>query len=186
MPSEPDAKLRAVVGDGSVVLEYGSGGSTFVALDKGAAHVTTVESDSAWAARLETALGAAYASDRFSVRHVDVGKTGDWGRPVNRAGSGRYHLYPCAVWDAPEFQQPDVVLIDGRFRTACFVTTLLSTKSPVTILFDDYVSRDNYHWVETLCPVSEIAGRMAVFKAGPTTLTPDMLTRVAGSYADPR
>ena len=43
---------------------------------------------------------------------------------------------------------PDFVLIDGRFRVAAFLTTLLRTRPGVKIVFDDYPKRRKNHVVE--------------------------------------
>ena len=60
-----------------------------------------------------------------------------------------------------------MILIDGRFRIACFVTAYLRTTKPVIVLFDDYVDRPHYHVVERLLKPSEYVGRMARFDLQP-------------------
>jgi hypothetical protein len=37
--------------------------------------------------------------------------------------------------------KPDLVLIDGRFRLACFLHPLLAAAPGTPILFDDYTNR---------------------------------------------
>lgn len=176
-----DACARA-----QVVLEYGSGGSTFAALRAGAPFVMAVDSDRAWAERISGALGAEFPADRFLVHHADIGPTLPWGRPAKNAAFRRFHLYPTAIWDHPRFRHPDVVLIDGRFRVACFLAVMIRCTRPVTVLFDDYIDREPYHWIEELVPAPEMIGRMARFAVHPQTLPPGQLTRFAGAFTDPR
>ncbi|WP_240997067.1 hypothetical protein, partial [Pseudomonas viridiflava] len=57
-----------------------------------------------------------------------------------------FHTYPLKVWDEPYFEQPDVILIDGRFRIACFVTAYLRATKPMIVLFDDYLDRPHTMW----------------------------------------
>lgn len=183
-PERPAKKLTDCYSRASCVLEYGSGGSSFVALEKGA-QLITVESDASWAARIREALTASFPAANCLVHHVDIGRTGAWGRPSTYEGFRNYHAYPSAVWDLDDFVQPDVVLIDGRFRPACFVTVALRTTRPITVLFDDYIDRPDYHWVEDLSKPVEMVGRMAVFELEPMSLPRGMLTRILSSFANP-
>ncbi|MBT9383294.1 glycosyltransferase family 2 protein [Pseudooceanicola sp. CBS1P-1] len=184
LPEAEAEVLRAAYARARVILEYGSGGSTFVALDGPAEAVFAVESDADWARRIRTALRAGDPGRRVRVHHADIGKTGAWGKPVNRRAAERFHLYATGIWDAEKFRQPDVVLIDGRFRAACFMTVLLRTTSPVTVLFDDYTERPEYHWIEDYLTPSRVVGRMAIFEASPMAFPTDDLSRVVGAYAD--
>jgi hypothetical protein len=165
------------------ILEYGSGGSTVLAAELGK-RVTSVESDRGWAARLERKL--AEVSSGAQVHYVDVGPTGKWGRPVDNSNAAAFHRYALSVWDRPDFEAPDLVLIDGRFRAACLVAVLLRATRPTTVLFDDYVPRRHYHGVEHLAPREETVGRMARFTVTPGPIPPEMLTEAIGWFSDPR
>lgn len=186
LPEDAAAALRDACADARVVLEYGSGGSTFLALEAGVGFVASVESDAQWAADIGAALSARFADDRFLVHHADIGPTKAWGQPADRSGFRRYPLYATEIWDHPRFRHPDVVLIDGRFRVACFLTTMIRCTRPVTVLFDDYIDRESYHWIEELVPVDSMAGRMARFTVPPRALPPAYLTRFAAAFTDPR
>ncbi|HHY02123.1 MAG TPA: glycosyltransferase family 2 protein [Paracoccus sp.] len=186
LPDEAAAALRDACADAQVVLEYGSGGSTFLALDAGVEFVASVESDAQWAAEIGAALSGRFAADRFLVHHADIGPTRAWGQPADRSGFRRYHLYATEIWDHPRFRHPDVVLINGRFRVACFLTAMIRCTRPVTVLFDDYIDRESYHWIEELFPVQDMAGRMARFTVTPRALAPEDLTRFAAAFTDPR
>ena len=79
----------------------------------------------------------------------------------------------------------DTVLIDGRFRLACFLTVLLRTTRPVRVLWDDYSDRTAYHRAETLCPVLRHHGRMAEFHVEPQMLAPKDLPWVVEAFVTP-
>lgn len=49
-------------------------------------------------------------------------------------------------------------MIDGRFRVACFLYSLLCAETGTVILFDDYSLRFRYHLVEDFCPKVESHG----------------------------
>ena len=59
---------------------------------------------------------------------------------------------------------PDLVLIDGRFRVFCFLTTVKLAPVGTKILFDDYINRPLYHVVEEFCEKIETCGRQALFE----------------------
>ncbi|MFC3087313.1 glycosyltransferase family 2 protein [Tabrizicola soli] len=165
------------------VLEYGSGGSTMLAA-RGGAQVVSVESDPDWAGRLAEALAG--ISDRARVHHVDIGPTKEWGYPRTATQHARFPRYALSVWDRPDLGEPDLVLIDGRFRAACLAAVRLRARRPTTVLFDDYVDRKYYHAVEKLARKDEVVGRMARFTVTPGPIPPEMLTQVIGWFQDPR
>jgi hypothetical protein len=165
------------------ILEYGSGGSTVLAAKLGKT-VFSVESDQNWAERM--AQHVAGISDNAKVHWADVGPTGPWGVPMKPREYRKFSAYALSVWDRPDFVQPDLVLIDGRFRAACLVAVLLRTTQAVTVLFDDYAKRGNYHGVERLARKEETVGRMARFTVTPGAIPPDMVTQAIGWFTDPR
>ena len=133
--------------------------------------VMSVESDLEWTRSLRREL--ADAQSTAILQHVDIGETGPWGRPLNAANWRNFHRYPNSVWDEPWFRQPDVVLIDGRFRTACLATVILRTKKSVRVMFDDYGVRDKYRLVERVIKPWQMIGRMAEFRVKPDNYSPD-------------
>jgi hypothetical protein len=175
--------VRNLYPQSPVILEYGSGGSTVLAATSGC-RVISVESDKGWARRLAEHL--APISDRATVHHADIGPTGPWGAPRNDLRFRKFHTYALAVWDRPDFEQPDLVLIDGRFRAACLVAVMLRATRPTTVLFDDYARRRYYHGVENLARKEEMIGRMARFTVTPGPIPPGMVTEAIGWFTDPR
>ncbi|WP_439111415.1 hypothetical protein [Lentibacter sp.] len=183
--SLPDAEasyLRGVYSGARVILEYGSGGSTTLAASLAGKRVFSVESDKAWALRLQTQIDAQDLPSPTTLYHADIGPTGAWGRPLDGSHWQLFHTYPLAIWDQPYFLEPDVVLIDGRFRVACLMTTLARITKPVTILFDDYTERPSYHVVERYIKPSETVGRMAVFEAKPGLVTLQDLSEIVATF----
>jgi hypothetical protein len=183
LPEAEAAFLRQHYTAGRTILEYGSGGSTVLAAKAGC-HVISVESDRVWAGRLAEHL--APISDKARVHHADIGPTGAWGVPRRVNEFGKFHSYALSVWDRPDFQDPDLVLIDGRFRASCLVAVLLRAKRPTTVLFDDYLRRRYYHGVEKLARKEEVIGRMARFTVTPGPIPPDMMTKAIGWFTDQR
>ncbi len=185
LPEAEAALLRGCYERAGVVLEYGSGGSTVLAGEMPGKTVFSVESDAAWAAMMRRWFAANPPAATVHMHHADIGPTGNWGRPMDEGSYRKWPGYALSVWDRPDFLQPDVVLVDGRFRAACLMTAALRTKRPLTVLFDDYTRRKTYHAVEALIRPAEIAGRMARFEVEPMVLPPERLHWLVGLYQRP-
>ncbi|MCQ0092731.1 hypothetical protein [Roseovarius sp. M141] len=177
MPEAEAARVARAYSEAEVILEYGSGGSTVMASEMAGKTVFSVESDQAWAEMMRSwfvqnppAIGA-----RVDVIWVDIGETGEWGKPVNTSGWRRYAEYPLSVWQREEFRQPDVVLVDGRFRPGCAMATAFCTRKPVTLLVDDYRRRKGYHAIQEFLGAPRLIGRMAEFDVAPMAVPPDRL-----------
>lgn len=151
----------------SVILEYGCGGSTALAASMPGKLVFSVESDFGWANKLQNRIYDRYPNALVNVYYSNIGPVGAWGRPLDNSHWTLFHKYATSIWDEDFFLHPDVVLIDGRFRAACMMTTLARIERPVTILFDDYNRRTAYHVVEKFIKPDRLAGRMAIFEARP-------------------
>ena len=62
---------------------------------------------------------------------------------------------------------PDFVFIDGRWRKACFLSSLLFCKSSMMILWDDYADRPQYHIFDEIIKPVEMIGRSALYEISP-------------------
>lgn len=179
----PEAEAQAVhaaYAAADVVLEYGSGGSTVMASEMPGKRVFSVESDKDWALMMRgwfeqnaPAVGA-----EVDVIWSDIGPTREWGFPDSNTAWERYACYPLEVWDLPEFRQPDVVLVDGRFRAGCAMATAFRTNKPVTVLLDDYARRKQYHRIEEFLGTPSLIGRMARFEVSPMPVPADRLLTI--------
>lgn len=149
-------------------VEYGAGGSTMLAAQTGVRDIITVESDRAFLRRVERDVRAVGAQDsRFHPLHADIGPTGAWGRPSGTEAFERWHGYAQAgVGRAVDLGlSPDLVLIDGRFRVACFLATLFVVEPGTVIMFDDYTVRSKYAVVEEFGAPEGYVDRLAYFRA---------------------
>lgn len=181
LPEAEAEALRGLYSNARVILEYGSGGSTVMASEMPGKSVFSVESDKDWALMMRAwfAQTPPVAGTQVDVVWSDVGPTKAWGYPADDSGWMRYAQYPLKVWDLPEFEQPDVVLIDGRFRTGCALATAFRTTKPVTVLVDDYKRRRQYHKIETYLGAPQLIGRLARFdKVGPIPVPAKNLLKI--------
>lgn len=185
MPDAEVAHLKQAYAEAKVILEYGSGGSTEIAARLGGKYIMSVESDRSWAWALRKKLAGPEILSPAVVLHVDIGPTGPWGRPLNDRGWRNFHAYANDVWDQPWFRHPDVILIDGRFRTACLATALLRAEHPIRVLFDDYGVRPFYHQMEEVIEPDTMIGRMAEFRIEPGQVEPRAIGLLISQFFQP-
>lgn len=171
-----------------VILEYGAGGSTLLAAKAGKKVITT-ETDPRWLIELMGAYKEQQLPGDIIPIWSDIGDTKAWGYPKDDSQFHSWPDYPQKAWRFCEEHNltPDLILIDGRFRVASFLTTCVNVSKATTVLFDDYVERDHYHSIEALFkPVKIIENRMAVFKIRPKKLSSQYLLRNMHWFLDPR
>jgi hypothetical protein len=148
--------FRKALAQTRTYAEYGSGASTLFVDSLQTHDLVSVETDPLWADRLRPRL-----SRRARVIHIDLGPVGPWGRPDTYQHADKFTTYfEGAFLDNFE---PDMILIDGRFRVACFLTCLLRAAAGTQIIWDDYGFRPHYHVVENLLKPSSVTTRQALF-----------------------
>jgi hypothetical protein len=187
-PSEVQELARHLV-RARVYLEFGSGGSTLVALNAGVQQCYSVDSDAQWIEqlRLDPEIQRAEREGRLTFHVADVGPVGAWGFPTG-ASNGTWRNYALGVWSVVR-RSPDLVLIDGRFRTACGAAALLRCPVGTTFMIHDYdvgePKRANYLLLANLAEMITVVGSLAVFRkhiSFDSDLAADVLEKTA---ADP-
>lgn len=183
LPRREASLVREMYADASVILEYGSGGSTLLAAKLGK-KIKCVESDKARGDAVSARL--AKIGNTAAMHLVAIGPTETEGFPTRPRFHQHYHLYALSVWDCPDLGEPDLVLINGRFRAACLAAVRLRATRPTTVLFGDYEDHPHYTGAEKLARKEATVGSMARFTVAPGPVPPEMMTEVIGWFADPR
>ena len=186
MPAEEAEAVRAAYEGARVILEYGMGGSTALAAELAGRVVFSVESDAAWAERMAAWMTVHPPVADLRLLAGDIGATRDWGYPASKGSFRKWPDYVLSVWERPDFVQPDTILLDGRFRLACFLTALVRSTAPITVLWDDYQDRPPYARVEEFVRPVATHGRLARFELVPMPLPPGAVRLLAESFMDPR
>jgi len=139
--------------------EYGSGLSTIYVSNFSTVKAISAETDILWINKIKDNLSS---ESNIELMHTNLGKILHFGRPESYVYKDKIKDYLNSIW-VGDFK-PDLVLIDGRFRVACFLTSLINAERGTHIIFDDYPSRPYYHIVEKFeKPISQ-NNRQAVFK----------------------
>ncbi|KAA9133385.1 hypothetical protein F3N42_03285 [Marinihelvus fidelis] len=188
MTSACKAYLEQSYAEAGVVVEYGAGGSTLLGARLGKT-VLSVESDPKWLLGIMGAYKEQDLPGKVVPIHVDIGLTGKWGYPEDEKAFRAWPDYAFRPWDYCEEHDlsPDLVLVDGRFRPACFLATCVWSRRPIRLIFDDYAERSEYHVVENFTKPSEIVdNRMAVFEIEPGLVSARALAKYMGLFLTPR
>jgi hypothetical protein len=144
--SEAEISCYAGLLDGArSVVEFGAGGSTLYALLRGVPRIVSVESHPGWIERLRSnaEIMAAVKEERLTLIHADVGPVTRYGAPADASKTHKWSGYPLAPWKS--CNQPDLVLIDGRFRVACIAQAVVHCSRSSFIAVHDFWTRPGYH-----------------------------------------
>lgn len=158
--------LRARLASSCIFLEYGSGGSSVMAAQTGIRRIYSVDSDQEFLQAVASKIESDQTpKGKYVPIYFDIGPTKAWGYPVDATCADRWPDYVNGPWRIlhDKGERPDLILVDGRFRVACLLASLLHAPAGAVILFDDYADRPTYHVVEKFIRPTRLHGRMAEF-----------------------
>ena len=156
-----DALFKNLISEVKTYFEYGCGKSTEYMYKKSNASIFSVDTSKEWAAKTLN-LSKDSNQERLNVKWIDVGDVADWGYPISFEKKKNFVKYANWFW---EFGlKPDLVVIDGRFRILCFLTSIKFASIGTQIIFDDYTNRPFYHVAEDFLKINNTCGRQALFE----------------------
>ena len=158
-----DLIFKKLIKKSKVYLEYGSGKSTLWTLKNTNTKVYSIETDKEWYKKILENTNK--ETKKIDIKLVDIGPVINWGRPINYNYYKNFNDYTDFYWK--KNIQPDLVLIDGRFRVCSFLTSLKFAQEGTFILFDDYIERGVYHIVESFIKKYDQNLEQALFKVPP-------------------
>lgn len=131
-------------------IEYGVGGSTAMACESGVQNIFSIETDLDFISKVieKYCLNPYVLGGRINFKHIDFRQTKEWGYPVLPLDARRVKAYLGCLLNPP--LNPDVILIDGRYRAACAIASYIGCPGAGDILIHDYFSRPHYHIVEEI------------------------------------
>ena len=139
-----------------IYAEYGIGKSTNWVLKKTPAKVLAVDTSFEWVKEVKK-----NNSENLNIHYSDCGEVGAWGTPNDYSKRANFSDYTDYIWKQAD--KPNVVLVDGRFRVCCFLTSLKYADEGTQIIFDDYTNRPHYHIVEKYVTREREDGRQCLF-----------------------
>lgn len=146
-------------------LEFGSGGSTFLALIHSNTNIYSVESDKNWIDYLRSwrIISSQESAKKVFFHIVNIGKTKEWGMPVDESRKDFYPTYSSDIFTLIDKKTIDTIFVDGRFRVACILAGAINCPQ-ATILVHDYTFRNEYHVVEEFLDIKETVDTLVVLK----------------------
>ena len=163
------ALLHSCLNSAANYLEFGAGASTIHA-----SNVPTIERiDSVDSSgpyidehlRPHAAISSALSTGKLKFHVIDVGETSKWGYPIDESKKHLWPNYSLGVFSRPS--DHDLVLVDGRFRVACTLSSILSTPDDCRILVHDYWDRPQYHVVSKYLETIDRIDTMGLFRKRP-------------------
>ena len=152
-----------------VILEFGVGVSTVMAAEMAGKTITSVETDQFWVVSSNEWFEQNTGKSKPDIIWANISQTKAWSCPKTEKHWKDYAKYSLEIWSLEGLPDPDVVLVDGRFRAGCILSTAFQTRKPTRVLVDDYEHRPSYPAVEKTADAPRLIGRMAEFEI---TLTP--------------
>jgi hypothetical protein len=156
-------------------FEWGSGGSTgYAASFPSIRTILSIENDPQWAVEVQTNV------PRAMVKYINTGPVNPGGSPRDGRMKSRWSEYYTAC--VHRHVDPDLVLIDGRWRVACAVSVALTLPNAI-VLIHDYTPRSSYHILEQYFDRIETCETLVAFTVKPN-LDSRELNSVRERYQD--
>lgn len=147
-------------------LEFGSGGSTFTALLNTDAKVFSVESNLDFINHLRTwdYILQEENKNRLVFEHIEIGKVGKWGKPLEIEKKTLFPNYYESIFKKYDVRF-DCILIDGRFRIASTLNSILHGGIFTKFIIHDFWNRAEYRLLLKYLDVIEYEETMLVAQA---------------------
>jgi len=165
MYSEEKELLKKYLSNAQNYLEFGTGGSTLFSLINSSVNITSVDTNLPWISFIKKyKIIKDNLGNRLHIHFIDIGPTKYWGYPVNQEYKEKFPNFSSEIFEKES--DFDLVLVDGRFRVACTLQTILHStenKNPI-IMIHDYSLRNEYKVVENFLDLVEKEKTLFIFK----------------------
>jgi hypothetical protein len=167
-PAEID-RFTELLAASANYLEFGCGGSTLLAARAGVRAIS-VEADPDWLLQVaaDETISRAVEAGRLTLHYADIGPVGRWSRPKSTTPRAAWARYWLSVWSAVE-EAPDLVLVDGRFRAACAIVSLMASPTALVLVHDYDLKtpiRRSYGCIDGVGELVDLTDTLATFKRG--------------------
>ena len=133
---------------GCIALEFGSGGSTRFFFENGGGSLASVEGDAVWVQSLleDAFLNFFIKKRRLKIFQPDIGpvRQNACSLPAGKA-TPLWLNYHAGIWNKIDSEALTFILIDGRFRCACALQSIIHCKQKPILLMHDFWNRPQYH-----------------------------------------
>lgn len=151
MYPEEKILLKKHLENASNFLEFGLGGSTIFSLIHSKVNIISVDTNQKWIGFMKKyKIIKNHIGKRLKIHFIDIGPTKQWGYPVDNSQEERFPDFSAKIFSLEDPAKFDLILIDGRFRVACTLQSILHChqNKNLKILIHDYSLRNQYQEVE--------------------------------------
>lgn len=147
-------------------FEFGAGGSTELACSlENVRKVVSSEGSSEFLNSLVD-RSPCLKTKKFVPNYIDIGPVGNWTVPLDKTTKPRWKNYALSIHQFKELK-PEVVLVDGRFRAACVLSTLLLANegyTPIILVHDFFERFRHYKVVLQFATMEKCADRLIALR----------------------
>lgn len=160
--------FNRIIRASSVILEYGSGGSTIALINLKKTIYSVDSNRNFYCFMLSIYMVRRYLKRKLKYIFIDIGITDMWGRPLTDCMHQNWSNYYTRIWDIVEKDSAiiDLILVDGRFRVACTlyaIKKMLARGWETRFLIHDF-EREHYHIVLNFLDIIDYRETLYYFK----------------------
>lgn len=146
-------------------LEYGMGESTVQASQKSISTIVSIDNNEDLVGEVKTEIENTIYSGDINLLHANLALTSQNSNSLSETILKAWPQYYVAPWDKYKNLNliPDLILINGRLRTPCFLYSLLQCKTGTRILWNEYLNKPEYHFVEKVLRPQGLVDDMVIF-----------------------
>lgn len=103
--------------------------------------------------------------EKLHLMYANIGEVDAAGRPLDDSKFQSFHQYMVLPWALADKYNvmPDLIVIHGPFKVACFLYSLVCAEEGTTILFNDFFANEAYAVAREYALLEERHGDMAEF-----------------------
>lgn len=170
-----------------IVLEFGSGGSTFL-FSEYARFTTSVDSDNYFSKMIEKIIRQKSQIEKTHIYWANIGPTKSFGQPLTSLEyffRHKYKNYYKNIFQESENScKAEIIFIDGRFRVACAMSSLLNIKQDFRMIVDDYFDRPEYFDIASVGGEPRVlVGNTAIFEISHQSIDLDLVEKILDKYS---
>lgn len=139
-----EAFLKKKLESTEYVLQYGCGDATAIACEASKVkYILAVEANKNIADSIYDTLAN---KDKLRMMYSNIGDLSESGQPINNERYKDYHQYMIFPWALADKYDamPSLVIIDGQFKVASFLYSLVCAPEGTTILVNGYFDHPEY------------------------------------------
>lgn len=142
------------------------------------AEIFSVESDLFWINNLKSnyLINKSVENGRLHLQYIDIGNVEEWGFPINDDKIEDFYKYSSDIFNIVIKDKVDTVFIDGRFRVACTLKSIIELHNDPTIIIHDFINRNGYHIVLKYLDIIDSVNTLYIFKVKKNININDVIT----------